>query len=181
MGTDYLAEINEKRRLRAKKLGVDRLICSVFFTEGLRNYASWSQDADWQCPSISEVRESKQLGSVGFSLRGRRYSIHTEEDHSLASSDLETTRIQLNLLLDGNLVLAETVEHQRIQDIDVYSPQRVNEFVEGDWIRDFRDLQREMKQVARRNLRRIQKERAQSRRSGCRAGTLTKIWRALTG
>jgi hypothetical protein len=178
MGTDYLAEINEKRRLRAKKLGVDHLICSIFFTEGLRNYASWSQDADWECPSISEVRESKQLGSVGFSLRGRRYSIHTEDDISSATSDTATTRIKLNLLLDGNLVLAETVEHRRVQDVDVYSPHRVIEFTEGEWIRDFRDLQREMKQVARRNLRRIQKERAQSRRSGSRLG---KIWRALTG
>ena len=181
MGSDFLAEINEKRRLRAKKLGVDHLICDIFFTEGFRNYASWSQDGNWKCPSISEVRESKQLGSVGFTLRGRRYSIHTEEDHSSALDDLETTRIKLNLLLDGNLVLAETVEHQRIDDVDVYRPRRITEFVEGDWALDFRDLQREMKQVAKQNLRRIKMERAQAQKSSSGFSTLIRIWRALNG
>jgi hypothetical protein len=178
----------DKRRRRATKLGVDDLICNIFFESGLRNYPSWSKDPDWACPSISEVRES-QRGCLGFTIKGRRYSIHTEEDHLHPLSDPETTRINLELLLGGNLVFKAAIEHQTIEGLASYSPKRVTEFIEGDWVEDFRDLKREMKRVANRNLKRIKRERAQKNaakfgistpnQSGSGLGTLREIWRAI--
>lgn len=188
MESDDVKNEIDRRRRRATKMGVDELICNVFFAEGFRNYASWSQDPNWVCPSVSEVRGS-QCGSLGFKLKGRRYSIHTEENHLHPLSDAETTQINIDLLLGGNFVFGAAIEHQTIEDLESYSPKSVTEFIEGDWIEDFRDLEREMKQVAKRNLQRIKRERAQedaansglstANQSGSELSTLRKIWRTM--
>ncbi len=137
---------SNKRQHHASELGVDDLVCKVFFEKDLRYYASLSRD-----PTISEVRGT-QPGSFGFTFKGRRYSIHTEDDHSSLPSDPSITRIYLELLQNGNLVFAERIRRQTIEKVNVYSPQQVTEFVEGDWIEDFRDL---LKRVAKDNLQRI--------------------------
>jgi len=179
----------DKRRRRATKLGVDDLICNLFLEAGLQNYASWSQDPDWVCPSISEVRASPQGGSLGFTLKGRRFSIHTEENHLHSTSDPDTTRIDLNLLLGGELVFGAEIEHRTIEDLDLYSPEWVTEFIEGDWIKDLRYLEQEMKQITKRNINRIKRERAQkaaasfglstANESDSGPGTLRKFLRAM--
>jgi hypothetical protein len=188
MRSDYPQKGIEKRRRRAAKLGVDDLICNLFFDAGLQNYTSWSQDPNWACPSISEVHGS-QRGSLGFTLKGRRYSIHAEEDHLHSPSHPGTTQINLELLLGGNLVFGGAIEHQAVENLETYSPRSVSEFIEGDWVEDLRDLEREMKQVAKRNLKRIKRERAQTaaggiglstaERSGSGPGALRKIWRRI--
>ncbi len=178
MESNYPKQGIDKRCRRATKLGVDDLICNVFFEAGLQNYASWSQDPNWVCPSISQVRAS-QRGVLGFTLKGRRYTIHTEEDHLHPLSDSNTTRIDLDLFLGGELVFGAAIEHQTIEDLESYSPKKVTEFIEGDWIEDLRDLEREMKRVAKRNLKRIKRERAQTDASPSALGNLRKIWRAM--
>ncbi len=179
----------DKRRRRATKLGVDDLICSLFLEAGLRNYASWSQDPDWVCPSISEVRVSPQGGSLGFTLKGQRFSIHTEENHLHSPSDPDTTRIDLNLLLDGELVFGAEIEHRTIEDLDFYSPEWVTEFIEGDWIKALLYLEQEMKQITKRNIQRLKRERAQkaaanfglpiANKSGSGPGSLKRILRRM--
>ncbi len=181
MESDYPKGEIDKQRRRATELGVDDLICKVVFEEGLRYYASWSRN-----PLISEVRGT-QRPSLGFTLKGRRYSIRTEENQSNPPSDPKITRIYLELFQDGNLVFAERIEQQKIGHLDVYSPQRVTAFVEGEWIEDFRDLAREMKRVARANLRRIKREPAQqgaanfglalAKQLGSTLSALRRIWR----
>ena len=188
MKSDYPQKGLDKRRHRAAKLGVDDLICNLFFDAGLQNYASWSQDPNWACPSISEVHESHH-GCLGFTLKGRRYSIHAEEDHLHPPSHPGTTHINLELLLGGNLIFGAAIEHQTVGTAENYSPKSVTEFIEGDWIEDLRDLEREMKQVAKRNLKRIKRERAQTdaanvgvstaSRSGSGPGAFKKIWRVI--
>ncbi len=188
MGSDYPKKDIDKRRRRATRLGVDDLICNVFFDAGLQNYPSWSQDPNWACPSISEVRESRR-GCPGFTLKGRRYSVHTEEDQLHPPSHPDATRINLELLLGGNLVFGAAIEHQTAGGVDTYSVERVTEFIEGSWIDDLRDLEREMKQVAKRNIKRIRRERAQKNRansdvstanqSGSGPGVLRRVWRAI--
>ncbi len=188
MEPNYPQNEIHKRCRRATKLGADDLICNVFFEAGLQNYTSWSGDPNWACPSISEVRES-QRGCLGFTLKGRRYSIHTEEDHSHPPSRPDTARINLELRLGGNLVFGAAIEHRMVAGVDSYSPVCVTEFIEGDWIEDLRGLEREMRQVAKRNIRRIRRERAQkdtansgsatANRSGSGLAALRKIWRIL--
>lgn len=185
MESNYPNKGIDKRRRRATKLGVDDLICNIFFEAGLRNYASWSQDPNWVCPSISEVRVS-QRGCLGFTLKGQRYSIHTEEDHLHPLSDPDTTQVNLELLLGGNTVFEAAIEHQTIEGLDSYSPKRVTEFIEGAWIGDLQGLEREMKRIAKRNLKRINRERAHKdadrsvistpNQSGSGLGTLKQIW-----
>ncbi len=104
-------------------------------------------------------------------------------------SDPNTTRIKIELLVDGNLVFAATIEQQTITDLDSYRLKRVTEFIEGDWIEDLRDLKREMKQVAKRNLRLIRRARGKkdvanfglstTNQSGSGLSTLKKIWRKI--
>lgn len=187
MESNYRQNEIDKRCHRATELEVDDLICNVFFEAGLRDYASWPQDPNWVHLSISEVRGC-QRGCLGFTLKGRRYSIHTEEDHLHPLSEPDTAQINVELLLDGNLVFGAAIGHQTVEGLDSYSPKRVTEFIEGDWIEDLRDLGREMKRVAKRNHKRKERERAQKdgakfgisspNQSGSGLGTLREIWRA---
>ncbi len=124
------------------------------------------------------MRESKG-GCLGFTLKGRRYSIRAEEDHSHPLPNPNITRIHLELLLGGNLVFGAAIEYQTIKGLDRYSLRLMTEFIEGDWIEDLRDLGREMKQVAKRNLKRIKRERAQKDASASTLSTLRGIWRTM--
>jgi|WetSurSiteA1Bulk_404760.scaffolds.fasta_scaffold35994_2 hypothetical protein len=155
MDPEQLKREIEKRRQRAKSLGVDKLITELYFNS-LRYYPSRLQyGPDDDFPAITEVREPKK-GCLDFNLRGQRYSIRTEDAPSFwrdASEDYEV--INLKLLQGDNVVLEVMVGRQLSGFANNYSSRLIEAFIEGNWIKEFEELQKEIEVIIERNMQRF--------------------------
>lgn len=142
----------EKRRERAKKLGVPELITKEYH-DHIKYYPSWIKDnknRESVYPLITDAVKLKPEKSdeeddgkerIKITLNGKNY-IFSYKEHSFTLPDDEwcnTGDLELYQENKKVLSLSISIEYEKIVG-SIFHPSEIKAFIEGDWINDFKDL-----------------------------------------
>ena len=144
----------ERRKQRAKSLKIPELFEELYF-HGIKFYPSWIQHNRAYVPSSVSSAVEQDKERVVLELNGRKYTFLFKENR-FSTPDGEMHRHGLlGLFYNDQRVLAlnAAFEYEREYDPD-WSIFDVEAFVEGDWLGDFVQLQRQVQTAKEERVRR---------------------------
>jgi hypothetical protein len=159
LGLPDLEREIERRRRQAKKLGVDHLICRLYF-DHLLNYVERSKQREFQLRGITEASRPDST-RLSITVSGQAYSFRVSRESPYPGADDYDEFFKLELYQHDALVFAVDVGGMYGEDGSSYfHPHIVTAFVEGPWIKQFQGLGREAEEASRRRWRREQEDSA---------------------
>lgn len=125
---------------RIRELQLDEIFVKLIFDFDLLEYKTEPQDPRDLIPAITHSRVLGE-GSLELVINQRTYVL-SHEYTFFASNDLVGGYIELTSM--GRTLFALQTEHSHEDSVEHWNrPKSVDEFVEGDWIDDFRLLYRQ--------------------------------------
>ncbi|ODS34494.1 MAG: hypothetical protein SCARUB_00370 [Candidatus Scalindua rubra] len=131
----------EKRRKKAKMMGIPELISGLYH-DNIKYYPSWINHSREYVPTIVE-RAHKQ--EDGYNKEKVEIVLNNKICLFKYQKPLITDYGQLKLYIDGKKVFAVSEEEYHDEYYDNYHPILVDAFVEGEWINDFQQLDKQIK------------------------------------
>jgi hypothetical protein len=163
----------EGRRKRAAALGVDKLVCGLWFDRSLRHYGSLSKRAEYRYDCIATVTHDED-GRLDIAMGGASYSLRTKRLRHWSSSDGAET-LELELCSADQLVFGQLIALHPNEYAAQATPGLTTAFIEGPWIDHFRALEAEAKAAETRNRQRTERDLAakEATRFGLASQSLT--------
>ena len=126
----------ERRRKRARDLGVDRLITRIYFDLGFRNFSLMHASVVSPIfPSAKNVVE-RERDRLDFIIDNKPYAIRVRE----RSYD-QPDGLEVEIYRHAEVVFGAILRRKRKRG--QYQTEDISTFVEGPWLIDFKQLERE--------------------------------------
>ena len=127
----------EERKDRARELGVDKLICELYFDHGLRHYTAGMHHEHQRYKIISRAKQLND-DSLQVTINDRDYVLTYTDKWSASVPEFHSG--QLELFLGDKTLLALAISAEIDEYGTEHKPFDINAFLEGDWIQDFQQL-----------------------------------------
>lgn len=149
------AEVAERKQ-RAQELGVDGLITGLYYNN-IRYYPSWIKRG----AVCSLVRDAVDLKDkrVKLSLKNGRDYIFSFKEHGFTMPDGEWVNSgTLELFHNNKKVLSLDMSLENNRTDSQWYPLDIEAFVEGDWVKDFKELEKRIETERQEERRREQED-----------------------
>lgn len=140
----------EKVKQKAKDMGIFELFEKLYFNN-IRHYHSWiSRNRDYVPSLVTEAaplekgkENQERYEKVSIDLSGRNY-LFTFKEKWIFAPDGDAKHGLLQLFYNDQRVLALNVAYEDNEFFGEWKAFNLEAFIEGDWINDFKALERQI-------------------------------------